>query len=93
MPDGAFHDLSKLASWIQYTLAAKSLLEAMDVDDPEETLLVALTISELSIVSFGLLLLGRIFPEFAPVASDLSLKVTELSDAQGFLRRRSLDGE
>ena len=86
-PEGSFYDLQRLPSWTQYALAAKSLLGALEIDDPEDTLFVALTISELSLVSFSLLVLSRVFPEFMPVASALSEKVTELSDAQNFLRR------
>ena len=92
-PEGAFYDLNKLPSWTQYVLSCRSLLKALEVDDPEETLMVQLTISELSLVSFGLLILSRIFPEFVPVANDLSLKVTEISNAQGFLRDATLDDE
>lgn len=91
MPEGAFYDLHRLPSWMQYTLASKSLLGALEVDNHEDTLLLQVTISELSMVSLGLLIISRIFPEFAPIASDLSVKVTEVSDAQKFLRRTTLD--
>ena len=93
LPEGHFYDLQSLPSWSQYALAAKSLLVALEVDDPEDTLFVSLTISELSMLSFGLLVLSRIFPEFVHVASDLSQKVTEVSDAQNFLRKDTLDKE
>lgn len=89
MPDGAFFNLNGLVSWAQYGSAAKSLLAALDIDDPEETLMVQLTISELSMVSFGLLILSRIFPEFAGVAADLSNKIIDLNSAQGFLKRNT----
>ena len=92
-PEGGFYDLHKLASWVQYTFAAKSLLAALELDDPEETLMVQLTVSELSLMSFSLLILSRIFPEFMPIANDLSAKVSELSDAQNFLRGDILDNE
>jgi len=92
-PSGHFLDLHRLPSWRQYALAAESLVVAVEVDDPEETLFLALTISELSMLSFGLLILSRIFPEFVHVASDLSQKVTEVSDAQNFLRKDTLDKE
>ena len=93
MPDGQFYDLARLPSWSQYALAAKSLLVAVEVDKPDETLFLQLTVSELSLLSFGLLILSRIFPEFVHVASDLSQKVTEVSDAQNFLRKDTLDKE
>ena len=92
-PEGQFYDLARLPSWSQYALAAKSLLVAVEVDKPDETLFLQLTVSELSLLSFGLLVLSRIFPEFVHVASDLSQKVTEVSDAQNFLRKDTLDKE
>lgn len=92
-PEGAFYDLHSLPSWLQYSLAAKSLLAALEVDDPEETVMLQLTISELSMTSLGLLVLSRMFPEFIPVASSLSTKVSEVSNAQGFLGNATLDDE
>ena len=93
MPDGSFFDLHHLPSWTQYQLASKSLLAALELDNPEETVMLQLTISELSMLSFGLLALTRMFPEFAPIAADLSEKVTDCSVAQEFLRRDTLDSE
>jgi hypothetical protein len=86
-PDGAWFDLRNVNSWDQYALAAKSLMKALELDDPEESLFVQLTISELSITTFALFVLARIFPEFSPAADSLCTKLTELSDAQQFLHR------
>ena len=85
--EGSFYDLHRLPSWSQYALAAKSLMKALEVDDPEETVMLQLMISELSMVSFALLVLARQHPEFAFVASNLSTKISEVSEAQNFLRR------
>ena len=88
-----FYDLNQLPSWMQYTIAAKSLLKSLDLDNPEDPLLVQLTLSELSVVTVGLISLCRMFPEFEPVASLLSNKLSEIGQSQGFLRAPSVDGE
>ena len=87
MPDGdfQFYELGELVSWVQYSLAARSLLRALDLDDPEKTVLVQLTLSELSMASFGLILLVRLFPEFLPVGGLVSSKMQEVCTAQGFV--------
>lgn len=85
MPEGDFYDLHALPSWTQYALAAKSLLVALDVDNPEDTVLVQFTISELSLTSLALLVLSRMLPEFQVIAANLSTKIQQVSDAQGFL--------
>lgn len=90
-PDGAFYDLRRFPSWTQYALASKSLLAALDIDNPEDTVMCQFTISETSLVSFGLLVLCRLFPEFCPVASDLSTKIADVSNAQGFLGSKELE--
>lgn len=90
MPDdeGAFifYDLNQLPSWGQYRIAAKSLLKALSLDDPEQTLMLQLTVSELSALTFGLISLVRMFPEFTQVANSLSDKIQEIGRAQQFLR-------
>ena len=93
MPDGSFEDVGRLPSWSQYSLSARSLLQALKVDDPEETLFIQATISEVSMLAFGLLLLARVFPEFLPIASNLSDKIAQVSGEQQFLRRDTLDSE
>lgn len=85
MPSGDFYDLHALPSWTQYEFAAKSLLVALDVDNPEDTVLVQFTISELSLTSLALLVLSRMLPEFQVIAANLSTKIQQVSDAQGFL--------
>lgn len=86
-----FYDLNQLPSWTQYTIAAKSLLKSLELDDPEETLLVQLTLSELSVATFGLISLIRMFPEFVSIANDLSNKLAAVGGAQGFLKGDIVD--
>ena len=86
MPDYGFYNLDALPSWVQYLLASKSLLRAVDVDDPEQTVMLQMTISELSLMSFALLVTSRLFPEFLGLSCNLSDKVHAVSDAQGFLK-------
>ena len=88
-----FYDLNKLPSWVQYTLAAKSLMKAIELDDPEQTMMLQLTVSELSVATFGLIALVRMFPEFVPVANDLSEKIREIGKAQDFMKDDTLDME
>ncbi len=80
-----FYELGELVSWTQYSLAARSLLRALDLDVPENTVLVQLTLSEISKASLGLILLVRLFPEFLPVGGLLSRKIQEVCTAQGFV--------
>lgn len=91
--EGAFYNLHDFPSWTQYALSARSTVTATGVDDPEEVVLLQLTISETCLLSLGLLVLARLFPEFVGIASDLSQKVTAVSHAQGFLRDATLDDE
>ena len=86
-----FYDLNEFPSWVQYTVAAKSLLTALDLDDPEQTLMVQLTLSELSTATFGLICLVRMFPEFTKIANSLSDKIQEIGQAQHFLKDTRLD--
>lgn len=88
-----FHNLDGLPSWQQYSIASRSLLKALDLDDPETTLMVQLTLSELSIATFGLIALVRMFPEFTPIANNLSNKLNEIGQAQGLFRGDTLDTE
>ena len=88
-----FYDLNELPSWVQYTLAAKSLLKAIELDDPEKTMMLQLTVSEVSVATFGLIALIRMFPEFTPVANNLSNKIQEIGQAQKFLKDDTLDSE
>lgn len=85
MPEGHFLDLNSVPSWHQYRLAAGSLMTALKLDNPEESLFVQLTISELSLVSLGLLTVGRMFPELVGLAGGLSDKLTAINAEQGFL--------
>lgn len=93
MPSGEFADLTAHPSWIQYHAAASSLVKALDLDDPEDTLFAQLTISEVSILSLALLILVRVFPELTMLAGDLSDKLKELSREQKFLTKSTDDGE
>lgn len=88
-----FYDLNALPSWTQYTIAAKSLLKSLELDDPENTLMIQFTLSELSIATFGLICLVRMFPEFISVANLLSDKLSEVGQAQGLLRGDAVDNE
>lgn len=69
------------------SIAAKSLLKALAIEDPAETLLLQLTLSEMSLVSLSLSVLSRVFPEFLPIAEELSAKVIAVSEAQNFLTK------
>lgn len=86
-----FYDMNKLPSWVQYSVASKSLLKALDLDNPEETLMVQFTLSELSVATFGLIALVRMFPEFTAVANALSDKIQAVGRAQDFLRNDRFD--
>ena len=79
--------MRNLPSWVRDSVAAKSLLKALELEDPAETLLLQLTISELSLVSLSLSVISRVFPEFAPLAEELSTKVIQVSEAQNFLTK------
>jgi hypothetical protein len=68
-------------SWNQYSLAALALFTADH--NPEETLQVALTLREFNAVTFGLILLCRLFPETRGVFYDLIRKLDELNSVQG----------
>lgn len=93
MPEGQFYDLHGIPSWIQYRLACGSLQLALDEAKAQEkespdgarTLMVQLTIGDVSLVTTGLLILLRLFPEFTKDATRLSMKLQELADAQEFL--------
>lgn len=94
MPDDGgflFYDLNRLPSWIQYTFAARSLLKAVELDNPEETMLVQFTLAELSVATFGLICLVRMFPEFTKEANALSEKIAEIGGEQKFLRTDRFD--
>lgn len=93
MPQGQFYDLNSLPSWQQYAIASKSLVAALGADNPEETLFLSLTISELSTISLALSVMCRLFPEFVKPAGELSLKITDVNEAQQFLQPGSLDDE
>jgi hypothetical protein len=54
-------------------------------DDPEHTLLVALTVKEYAAVTFGMFLLNERFPKLAFVVHDCLEKFEELAEAQEFL--------
>lgn len=85
-PSGHFADLNDLPSWEQYFLACESAAKAARVaNDPEDTLMVQLTFSELSTLTLGLLIMGRVFPELAGLAAQLSEKLKEVATAQEFL--------
>lgn len=85
-PAGHFADLNDLPSWVQYDLAGDSVARASKIaNDPEDTLMVQLTFSELSTLTLGLLITGRVFPELVGLASDLSKKLKEVATAQEFL--------
>lgn len=86
-----FYDLKDFPSWVQYTVAAKSLLTSLELDDPEQTLMVQFTLSELTTMTFGLTCLVRMFPEFTPVANALSDKIQEVGQAQHFIKETRLD--
>lgn len=88
---GAFHDLAKLPTWIQYLLMCRSLQNAIEIDNPEETVIFQMTIAEMSLTCLGLLSICRIFPEFTPQANALSDKLCEIGEVQGMLRRDTLD--
>lgn len=85
-PAGHFADLNDLPSWIQYDLAAGSAARAHKIaNDPEDTLMVQLTFSELSTLTLGLLVMGRMFPELVGLGASLSEKLKEVAAAQNFL--------
>ena len=85
-PAGHFADLNDLPSWIQYNLSAASAARASKIaNDPEDTLMVQLTFSELTTLTLGLLVMGRMFPELAGLGAALSEKLKEVSLAQDFL--------
>ena len=45
-----------------FAISTLAAVQALKVDDPEETLFIQATISEVSMLAFGLLLLARVFP-------------------------------
>ena len=91
-PSGHFADLNDLPSWIQYNLACSSAARAAEIaNDPEDTLMVQLTFSELSTLTLGLLVMSRVFPELVDLAAELSRKLKQVGEAQGFLRSTTED--
>jgi hypothetical protein len=94
-PEGGFFaDLHNVPSWEAYRLAARSLVNSLKIEDPEDTLMVQLTFPEVCAVTLALVTLGRFFPEMQGIAADLSMKLREVSDGQEFLSRdRTLPDE
>jgi hypothetical protein len=54
-------------------------------DNPEHTMMVALTMKEYATVAFGTLLMNEHFPELAFIVHDFLEKLEELAEAQEFL--------
>jgi hypothetical protein len=81
--DSGDHSKPDPPSWDQIAFNCFVVLEAPD--DPEDTLAFQVTRQELGLVTFASQMLVRIIPEMGPITLAFLRKVTELSDAQGFL--------
>jgi hypothetical protein len=67
-------------------------------NDPEHTMTTALTERDLAVITFGSVLLNRLFPECGGAANALNQKLMQVSAGQGFLpwdddKMRDLLGE
>jgi hypothetical protein len=60
-------------------------------NNPDETLTLAVTMRELAVLSLGIVFAMRIVPECAETASELGMKIQEVSRAQEFLEWDGLE--
>lgn len=86
MPDGfeAREDFGNIPSWGRLAIAAQSIFEALEIEDPEDTLFVQLTLPELAILTFGMQVAANLFPELGPLAVRLYKKLRGLTAAQEY---------
>lgn len=84
MPEGDLDNLKNVPSWGQYAIGCQSLVVAQEDEDVEDTLMVQLTVTEVAMVSLGIILLERMFPEMRQMAERFGLKIQELAKVQEY---------
>ena len=70
-------------SWERIAFNAE--LTMLAENDPEDTLMIALTRKESCLLMFGCEVLARFIPELSPDIMELFKKIAQLADAQGWL--------
>jgi hypothetical protein len=76
-------DIFRLPGYKRYALGALSVLN--ERHDPEDTMTLAVTHSELALITFSNMVTATLFPEVAERVVELNGKLIELSEAQAFL--------
>ena len=84
-------DASDMPGYLRHGFGVASVIDAST--DPNDTMLVALTKSELALFVFGSMLVHDLFPECRPWTFTTIRKLGELSDAQKFLPDIPEDGD
>lgn len=82
-PPPGWLDLDDAPGWQRHQIGVISVLHSRN--DPDDTLTVALTHSELALVVFGAMMIHDLFPECRGHTASTLRKLGELSGAQKFL--------
>lgn len=95
MPEGfePREDFGNIPSWGRFAIAAQSIFEAVEAEDPEDTLFVQLTLPELAILTFGLQTAVNLYPEMVPLGVRVYKKLRGLVDAQEYFGPKGDDDE
>lgn len=73
-------------SWHRYSIYAQNVARAIDVEDPEDTLMIQLMLGDVAVIALGTVLARQLYPEIADRCEVLLDKLTELGVAQEFFR-------
>ena len=75
--------IARMPFWQRYYVGVASVMQADD--NPDTTMQVAMTEKDLALSSFGIMMVGVLFPECGKACRELGRKLVELSKAQEFL--------
>lgn len=96
MAEGGFldpEDVAKLPTWMQVAVGCFAVQEAHQAEDPEDTLMMQLTLPELAQFSLGLMLQALLFPELTFFAQRTQAKLKALTKAQDYFEHGGDDND